>query len=596
MSRSSLLGLSIVVSCMLHGGLLLMAPNIRLLQPVGPPQALLKTFRVDLSDRVPPPEEPPKYDPSGLASGPGSIEDLLARATEELKSSESRELVPSEVPMLEERLASDRVEREHDLEADPQRFAAVDTKILEISQETARDEVKVARRLVRPSTDHILAGDLLPTVRGELDLDREEFLRVPALGSGSGGTGGEGEGEGGDEGGKGTGAPPPPREGEILMAATPKMVSLEPPVSKIAPGPQAPGTGEEEGYEFFDDMVDIQLSTYVPPGEKEGYFRLTIGPKEGESIEPLPKDVTFVVDASNSIVQRKLDRTVAGLTDVIEELRPQDRFNVVVFRDTPTSLGPDLVFATEENKEAARQFLRGVESRGKTDVYEGIRPVVEASTREGIPGPIVLATDGRPTAGIRDGRTIINALTDENNSRRPIYAFGGGDTVNRYLLDLLAYRNRGESHVEPRIDEMDNGLKTFFHQFEDPVLVDCRADYGRIDTNDVFPKELPDFYKERSVTVYGRYSPEKDREFVMRLVGKAGARRKELVFKEDLSKASAGGEDIARDWAFRRIYYLIGEICRVGDRPELVAELRALSEKYDIHRDAISKYDVNGQG
>jgi len=68
----------------------------------------------------------------------------------------------------------------------------------------------------------------------------------------------------------------------------------------------------------------------------------------------------------------------------------------------------------------------------------------------------------------------------------------------------------------------------------------------------------------------------------MRLTGLAGEKRKEVIFRADLSKASAGDSSIARHWAFAKSYHLIGEISRVGEQPELVGELRELSRQYGV--------------
>jgi hypothetical protein len=68
----------------------------------------------------------------------------------------------------------------------------------------------------------------------------------------------------------------------------------------------------------------------------------------------------------------------------------------------------------------------------------------------------------------------------------------------------------------------------------------------------------------------------------MRLTGAAESRRKEVIFKADLRKAASGNDQIARNWAFQKIYYLIGEICRVGEKPELLNEVQQLSKKYNI--------------
>jgi len=126
------------------------------------------------------------------------------------------------------------------------------------------------------------------------------------------------------------------------------------------------------------------------------------------------------------------------------------------------------------------------------------------------------------------------------------------------------------------------GLPNFFARFNEPILAELSADYSRVSRDTIFPKELPDFYKGRVVTVYGRFTPGVDEDVVMRLKGTAGERQKELIFRRSLQDAPKGGSDIARNWAFEKTYYLIGEICRLGDAPDLLNEVRRLGSQYDV--------------
>ena len=202
--------------------------------------------------------------------------------------------------------------------------------------------------------------------------------------------------------------------------------------------------------------------------------------------------------------------------------------------------------------------------------------------RPGLPKIVVLVSDGRPTAGVRDSRLLINALTQQNTHRNTVLAYGGGRTVNQPLLDLLAYRNKGEAYVSASIDAISDELPAFLGRSSDPLLVRLQADFGRIREDSIFPRELPDFFHGRATTVYGRFDPGADDRFSMRLTGIAGDARKELVFRADLREAETGDADIARRWAFERVYYLVGEIVRQGERPELVRQIRELSRRYNI--------------
>jgi hypothetical protein len=586
LSRRAILWGSIVVSLVAHGLLVAYSDRLALFDVDSARTRAWQTFRVDLKQYTPPPA--PVVEPSAgggkageAAARAASLEELLARETELLKPAEDAQAADAEVPQLAERVAKESIEREHNLAPDEETLNRIDSKVIEIAQNEARQDIEVPRKLARPSAPRVLAENELPTFGGDGAV-QDETLALPATGP-SAFSSEPVEGQ------------PPVAEASAMQAAAApdrpeeKLIlpmerdAPEVPAEQLAArAPLSQELRAQNPYEFFDDLVDIQVESYVPKDEQEGYFRLRISPKKGGNVQVLPKDVTFVVDASNSIVQRKLDASVEGLKKALDLLRPDDLFNVVVFRDSPKYFQADRVPATKENKAAAIAFINGLKSFGQTDIFSAIRPVVNVPARDGIPGMVLVVTDGRPTAGLRDGRMIINSLTEENSKRNPIYAFSGGQTVNRYLLDLLAYRNKGESYVSGQIEAMGKDLPTFFRQLNDPILMDLRADYGNVDDANLFPRELPDFFRGRAVTVYGRFDPKKDGEMTMRLVGKAATKQKELVFKTDLKQARGGDEEIARAWAFRKVYYLIGEIVRAGETPERTSELRELCRRYNI--------------
>jgi len=332
----------------------------------------------------------------------------------------------------------------------------------------------------------------------------------------------------------------------------------------------------------MDERVQLQAATYVDPETNEGFFQLRVFPRDDLAVEPLSRDITFVVDASKSIVQRKLDLTVRGLHDVLSRLRPVDRFNIVVFRDTARRFRDAPVPATPEMIEAARNYLLGLESLGSTDVYGAVRPVLLDRPRPGHPSLVVVISDGRPTEGNLEGRALINALSEENTHNHTVFTFGGGNTVNRYLMELLAYRNRGISYIAPGIEDVDDQLPRFLARFDEPLLANVQADFSRIDESAVFPRQLPDFYKDRALTVYGRYVPGDDEFVVVRFRGNAGEEAKDVVVRANLANATPGDRTIAQGWAFEKTYHLIGEITRLGEQPDLRAEIQRLSDRYGI--------------
>ncbi len=580
LSRKATFVLSVLLAALLYAALFAVAPRVIMLGAGAAPRELLDRVTVHLREAVDPAPSQAGEENGGLASRAGSVRDLLERDAEILSPAAEDQPAPADVPRMQERVASDEVAREHELTPDEARLKRIDAKILEIDVSDARRDIEVARRLVRPSPDRILEAGEYPALRSPLASDIGS-LRFDTVGPGLFEETPE-EAEASESGD----VEKPPTEKEItppeLAGSTPLELPVEEIIARAPLEREAETARAESAYAFMDDLVDIQLDSYVPPGESEGYFRVRVTPRQDRQLEVLPKDVTFGVDASNSMHQHKLDVTARGVREAVARLRPEDRFNIVIFRDTPTMFQQERVPGTDANKAAAYEFLSRLESRGETDVYRALLPVIDEAPREGAPGVVMVVTDGRPTTGMRDGRMIINGVTADNALRNSIYAFGGGRTVNRYLLDLLAYRNKGESYVAPDLDDIDEALPRFFARMDDPLLVDIETDYGRIDETQVFPRTAPDFYRGQAVTVYGRFDARQDREFVMRLAGQAGKREKELIFRADLGEAQSGDAEIARNWAFQKAYYLIGEISRHGEQPGLLEQLRQLGTEYGI--------------
>lgn len=581
-SRRLILVAAFVIASVAYFALLFyVAPAIAPLGRAAAPEAIVRKYQVRLTDAAMTPRVPGETQVTPLTSRPDSIRDMLAN----LDAPGAPEVTPwtpnTEVPGMADRIARRQPELFEPTPAEPERLAAVDMHVVEIATQQARRMIEAPRRLARPSPVNVLDGAGMPSLRGPMN-DAPEPIRISPAG-------GSLLAESLAPGARPTEALAAPGSGIDNWESLPipsQPPSLPAPLKeemRIARGPvlEAVRREQAERYEFMDDLLDIRMETYEPANEERGYFRLTIAPRAGARVETVPKDVIFVVDASSSIVQRKLDLTVRGLLQVIDSLREEDRFNVVVFRGNPIPFRPNPVYAVQTEKDAARGFLQGLESRGQTDFYTALSGVITTQPRMGSPGMLFVVTDGRPTSGIQDSRAIINALSTDNN-RNGIYAFAGGNTVNTYLLDMLAYRNRGAAQFVSGIEDMAAGFPRFFNAIGDPILVDIRAGYGRIDDQEVFPRELPDLFAGRGLTVYGRYDPITQERFVMRLSGRAGPREKEVVFRANLIEGRTGDSAIARDWAHAKSYHLIGEMSRVGETPELVGQLRELHRAYGV--------------
>lgn len=579
--RRLIFTLSLLAALGAYALLLWLAPHIQMIHARDRSRDIVARFRVQVSD-APEPRSTAGLVDDVPVSRPGSVSDLLDRDVEELAPPPALPPAPATLPP--ERLAQSVAPREYDLAPDADALARVDARILEITEAAARPNIEVARRLVRPGPDAALpegSAAALRTPRADADAALglpTDALARSLLADAPAGPGITAPSPGSD--------PLPPLAGATQEPAALLPTLPELPAERlVAASPterSVEAAREAHDYEFLDDLVDIQLETHEDPSEADGYFRLRILPRADRELTPLPKDVVFVVDASQSIPQHKLNTTARAVSRAIERLRPQDQFNVVAFKAGPSNFRDAPVSATDEQKSAARAFLRALESGGATDFHRALTPTLAQPFRAGLPAIVFVVSDGRPTTGLLDSRAIILSSTAENRLGHSIFGFGGGNTVNRYLLDLLAYQNRGAARVAANVAAIEADLPSFFAVLDDPLLVGLRTEFGRIDTREVYPRAVPDFYRARPITLYGRYARSAPGDFTMRLTGQALDQRKELLFRAALDTAARGDAQIAREWAFAKSYALIGEMAIDGETPARLDAIRQLGERYGV--------------
>ena len=293
----------------------------------------------------------------------------------------------------------------------------------------------------------------------------------------------------------------------------------------------------------------------------------------------------FVVDISSSIrldmlrgVRRAVGHSAAGLN-------PGDRINVVRFSEQYFREFDGFVPATAEHVARAARGVRKEPGQVRTDVYTGLKDVIaglrtgEAADRR--PTSIYVISDGNPTTGIQDIRHIVNDLSAVTRTTDSIFAVNpGARTANAYLLDLLAYRNRGQFVQAKTPAEVDATLLKLLMEYKDPLLVNLRAQYGNFEADEVYPGALPNLYAGRPVVIYGRCLP--GDTLAVRIIGDGAGGRRTFLYTSTLPEVVTDDASIAREWARGKIHHLASRVAREGEKKEYLDEMRRLGDQYKL--------------
>jgi len=336
---------------------------------------------------------------------------------------------------------------------------------------------------------------------------------------------------------------------------------------------------EKQVGDFTSDLVWL-LQTYQDPKDQMKYFQITIRVGEGAKRLPAhPKEVIFLVDCSKSVEDQRLQGFVEGIKKVLGKLNDDDFFNIIAFKEWATEFKKESVKPTQFHINKAIEFIQKLHVGEKTDAYGVLYETLKRKTKTAATY-LILLSDGRPTKGVTNPREFINKISQLNDGRVSIFAFSGGMRINRYLLDFISYKNKGWSEYAPRTNLMDVGLENLYDKIDEPIIMNLRYYISGIDEEETFPMILPDFFRNAEFTLYGKYNDEKN--FVMQLLGDIQGQTKEFMVESTFKDAIIGDELIAKNWAFNKIYHLIGLLKHDQDNSALVTEINSLSKQFGL--------------
>jgi Ca-activated chloride channel family protein len=330
-------------------------------------------------------------------------------------------------------------------------------------------------------------------------------------------------------------------------------------------------------YTVSDEDFGLNLLSYGERDE-DGFFLLLVAPKlEVDERDVVAKDVILVLDTSGSMAGEKIDQAKDALEFILDNLNPEDRFNIVAFSTGVTVFQDGLESAARSDE--AWRFIDDLRAVGGTNIDMALEDALRMADGER-PQVIIFLTDGLPTEGVTEEDTILANVNRYASQGVRIFTFGVGDDVNTFLLDTLAQDYRGaSSYVRPQ-ESIEEEVSTFYAKISTPLLSDIELDFGDLRVEETYPYPLPDLFAGTQLVVVGRYQEGGSTDVVLR--GQVNGEQMEFEY-ENLRFSDRGGDEfIPRLWATRKIGYLLNEIRLHGEGREMIEEIVDLSVRYGI--------------
>ncbi|HYW71674.1 MAG TPA: VIT domain-containing protein, partial [Pyrinomonadaceae bacterium] len=235
--------------------------------------------------------------------------------------------------------------------------------------------------------------------------------------------------------------------------------------------------------------------------DRDGFFTFILQPPQRvTAAEVTPKELVFVLDTSGSMSGFPIEKAKQTMMLALDNLYPQDTFNVILFSGDTRILFSDPQPATAENINKAKKLVAGAKGEGGTEMMKAIRAALDPSDALDHVRIACFMTDGQ----VGDDMEIIAEV--QKHPRARVFAMGFGDAPNRFLLDKITQYGRGDVEYVAERGDTSRVAKHFHDRVRNPLLTDVTIDWNGLPVRDVYPRTIPDLFSAKPVILSGRYT------------------------------------------------------------------------------------------
>lgn len=240
-----------------------------------------------------------------------------------------------------------------------------------------------------------------------------------------------------------------------------------------------PVTGTQPRAALFTEQV----------GDEYFGLLMMVPPVLGKTPAPA-REIIFVVDTSGSMGGVSIEQARASVAIALQNLRPEDHFNIIEFNSTHHSLYKAAVPASRHHVQRAQEFIRQLNASGGTEMLPALR---EALTPGGAEQEaqrlrqVVFITDGAVGNEIALFEEIAATLGDTR-----LFTVGIGSAPNSWFMRKAADFGRGTHTHIGNVDEVGDRMNQLFEQLAHPAAVNLAVDWPV--PVESWPEQVPDLY------------------------------------------------------------------------------------------------------
>ncbi|MEM6553882.1 MAG: VIT domain-containing protein [Planctomycetota bacterium] len=327
-------------------------------------------------------------------------------------------------------------------------------------------------------------------------------------------------------------------------------------------------------FKVTGDRINSGLVTHTDDSG-QGYFSLMLFPPDDlQGLTRQPMEMVFVLDCSGSMSGKPIHQAKAAIKHALQQLQPDDTFQVIRFSQDASAFGPNPVPATPDNITKALKYVDNLRGSGGTHMIEGIRAALNFPHDPQRYRTVTFLTDGF----IGNEQQILAAIHQDLGQAR-IFSFGVGSSPNRYLMNRMAKAGRGAAAYLALDDDATAIMDFYFQRIAHPAITDLNIDWGTMQIADVYPSRLPDLFVDRPVILTGTFT---GKPSTVQVTGRAG--RYDLFINPVTADTppTPAGPELAQVWARQKIADLHDQLAHSETPDDLRHQIKTTALDYSL--------------
>jgi Ca-activated chloride channel family protein len=320
-----------------------------------------------------------------------------------------------------------------------------------------------------------------------------------------------------------------------------------------------------------DDAMP-RSAVFEEDGHGARYVLLTLFPPTGPAVERsrLPREIVYVVDTSGSMAGASIEQARRALLLALERLRSDERFNVIQFNSTTTSLFPSAQKVAPRTLSLARSYVAGLAAQGGTEMRAALEAALVGSDDPRLVRQVVFLTDG--SVGNED--ELFGVIRQRLGDTR-LFTVGIGSAPNGHFMTKAAGFGHGTFTYIGDVREVEEKMGKLFARLESPVLTGIEVHWPEGVAVEAWPHQVPDLYLGEPVVVCARLSGPADAVVVT-------GRRGREEWRATLPLAGRPARGVGVLWARRKIASLIDSLHEGASADDVRAQVVALGLEHHL--------------